>query len=129
MSFNQYLKEALSKNINSIEVNELLEILNNYKEYLIKINKKASLSPFDDEEDKTRHPLKINLAINETKKLEGLKGIPLLIKFIDIMKKYGMFEDSTPFLELSKRYGSDILDVYVRHDHEAPPFIRKGIDL
>jgi len=126
MSFSQYLRENFGKSINSLEVPELLEILKDYKEYQIKNDKKASL--FFSDEDEVQKPLKIDLEIDETKKLEGLKGIPLLVKFIDLMKKYGMFQDSIPFLELIKRYGDIILDIYVRHDPEAPAFIRKGID-
>lgn len=115
MALIHFLSEQLDskKSIDSLEVPELISILENFEEEEIKINKKTNL--------------KINKIIEAINKL-NLKGIPLLVKFIDILKEYGYWQDSYPIIVLTKRYGTQVLDIYVKHDPEAPAFIRKGVD-
>jgi len=105
------------KPIESLEVNELLEILKNFKKREIQKHK-------NNEKFQTT---KIDKAIETTSKL-NLKGISLLTKWIDILKENGYWEDSDPMIELSNRYGSQVFDIYIKHSSEVPVFIRKGVD-
>ena len=122
MAFINFLKEIFDKqeSIESLEVSKLIEILKNYNNIV--------QTSFNDESKKF-YTYRVEKSIDEVNKIKNLKGISLLIKFIDILKKYEMFEDSVPILMLRKIYGRQVLDIYARHDPEAPPFIRKGIDL
>ena len=113
MSFNEYLIEALS--LNFINYEELIEIMENFKN-----NEKKNLvyNP---------HISKI-IDEMEEQNFSKLKGKSLLLAFINLLKKHGLDEDSEPIKEISKRYGSQVIDFYVRSDPEAPAFIRKGVN-
>ena len=124
---NFYLNEATS--LESINVTELIDIMNTIK------------SKEQEDEDKSRQKftsvaetppptfIKINRIIDSVSKIKDLTGVRLLSKFISILKDNGFGQDSEPMKYLLDKYGSQVLDIYVSSGEDAPPFLRKGLDL
>ena len=114
MSFKQYLKESLS--LDNINKEELIDIMNRFRDEPLTYDFKERV-------------IKINKVIESLNNIENVKGIPLLYLFIKILHRNGFEQDSIPILTLTKKYGSQILDVYMSSDEEAPSFLRKGVSL
>lgn len=130
MAFFEYLKESLTsiRSVESITPKDLIDVMNDFKKYeqnLDTANREAF--PLLHSEVPGKKFPKIDNIINEINKAQNLKGEELLIKFIEILKENGYFQDSWPFLRLVQKYGSQILDLYVtlNRDENVPFFLKK----
>lgn len=130
MAFLEHLQEFFSsiKSIRNISSKDLIDIMNDFKRYEQNLeyrNRKAFSMVHADIPEKTF--LKINSIIKDINNFKNLKGDKLLIKFIEILKENGYFQNSWPFLKLVQKYGSQVLDLYVtlNRDENIPAFLKK----
>lgn len=123
MSFKKYLKELAS--LDSINSDELIYIMNAVKsdEQKDDYNARQKFTAIAEQPPNTFTTT--NRIIDSIAKLQDLKGIPLLSQFISILKDNGLGQDSEPMRHLLNKYGSQVLDIYVSSDDDAPPFIKK----
>lgn len=112
MSFHQYLKESLS--LDYINKEELIDVMERFRSEPETFDFKEKVNKID----------KVTESLNN---IQNVKGIPLLRMFINILHNNGFEQDSMPILTLTKKYGAQILDIYVASDEETPTFMRKGI--
>lgn len=133
MSFKEYIVEYIGKSkpqskMDLAVVSDFLDIMNNFKNHeqnLETSNRKTFPLFFQKEPEKT-FP-KIDRVVNELMKYKRLRGKEAILKFLEILKNNGYFSDSRPVLDLVKKFGSEVLDLYVTitDDEDVPAFLKK----